>query len=56
LRPYEILSTGQRCGLIEVVSDALSIDAIKRKLGGQTRLIDYFTSEFGQDKRMLKKA
>ena len=26
LKPYEILATGQRCGLIECVSDALSID------------------------------
>jgi len=33
LKPYEILATGARCGLIEVVSDALSIDGIKRKLG-----------------------
>ena len=33
LRPYEILATGVRCGLIEVVSDALSIDAIKKKMG-----------------------
>ena len=56
LKPYEILATGQRCGLIEVVSDALSIDSIKRKLGAQTRLIDYFTSQFGQDKRVLRKA
>jgi phosphatidylinositol 4-kinase len=34
LKPYEILATGKRCGLIEVVQDALSIDSIKRKLGG----------------------
>lgn len=33
LKPYEILATGQRCGLIECVSDALSIDSIKKKLG-----------------------
>jgi phosphatidylinositol kinase/protein kinase (PI-3 family) len=32
LKPYEILATGQRCGLIEVVQDAMSIDSIKRKL------------------------
>lgn len=45
LRPYEILATGQRCGLIEVVQDALSIDSIKRKMGGQqtqATLLDFF--------------
>lgn len=26
LTPYEIIATGQDCGLIEFVSDALSID------------------------------
>lgn len=31
LRPYEIIATGPRCGLIEVVSDALSVHAIKEK-------------------------
>jgi phosphatidylinositol kinase/protein kinase (PI-3 family) len=58
LRPYEILATGQRCGLIEVVSDALSIDSIKRKIGDKARLVDYFTSQFGTDPRskVLRKA
>lgn len=42
MRPYEILATGQRCGLIEMVSDALSIDSIKKRLGQQSRLLDYF--------------
>ncbi len=42
LKPYEILATGARCGLIELVSDALSINDIKRKMGQQTRLIDFF--------------
>lgn len=32
-KPYEILATGARCGLIEVVSDAMSIDGIKKKMG-----------------------
>jgi phosphatidylinositol 4-kinase B len=50
LKPYEILATGARCGLIEVVSDALSIDGIKRKLGQQSRLIDYFYKQFGTKK------
>ena len=42
LRPYEILATGARCGLLEFVTDALSIDSIKKKMGQQAKLIDYF--------------
>ena len=50
LRPYEILATGNRCGLIEVVSDALSIDSIKKKMDKNAQLIDYFTKQFGPKK------
>ena len=32
LTPYEILSTGQDCGIVEFISDAFSIDYIKRKM------------------------
>ena len=42
LRPYEILSTGARCGLIECVTDTLSVDSIKKKLGTNAKLIDFF--------------
>jgi phosphatidylinositol kinase/protein kinase (PI-3 family) len=42
LRTYEILATGPRCGLIEAVSDALSIDSIKKKMGAESKLVDYF--------------
>ena len=33
LKTYEILATGARCGLLEVASDALSVDSIKKKMG-----------------------
>lgn len=33
--------------MIEVVSDALSIDSIKKKMGPQARLMDYFKTQFG---------
>lgn len=33
LKPYEIIATGPNCGLIEVVSDALSVSSIKEKSG-----------------------
>jgi phosphatidylinositol kinase/protein kinase (PI-3 family) len=42
LRTYEILATGPRCGLIEAVSDSLSIDSIKKKMGVDAKLVDYF--------------
>ncbi|CDW71897.1 phosphatidylinositol 4-kinase [Stylonychia lemnae] len=51
LKPYEILATGARCGLLEVVSDALSIDSIKKKMGQQAKLIDYFYKQFGEKKQ-----
>lgn len=59
LRPYEIIATGPRCGLIEVVSDALSIHAIKEKhmeLTGQfSTLNDYFNEQFGQNKKSKRR-
>lgn len=55
LRPYEILATGRRCGLIEVVSDAMSIDSIRKRLGATARLIDYFHQQFGSDQRSKSK-
>ena len=54
LKPYEILATGARCGLIEVVSNALSIDSIKKKMGVQSKLIDYFLKQFGDKKGKSK--
>jgi len=30
LQPYEILATSQDCGLIEFITDALSIDYIRK--------------------------
>jgi phosphatidylinositol kinase/protein kinase (PI-3 family) len=54
LRTYEILATGPRCGLIEAVSDSLSIDSIKKKIGENSRLIDYFYMQFGDTKSKSK--
>ncbi len=50
LRTYEILATGPRCGLIEAVSDSLSIDSIKKKMGVDAKLVDYFHQQFGEVK------
>lgn len=55
VKPYEILATGARCGLIEVATDALSIDSIKKKnQGPMNRLIDYFYNQFGPKKSKSK--
>ena len=51
LKPYEIIGTGQRAGIIEVAIDALSIDSIKKKMGKNSRIIDYFKSQFGSQKK-----
>ena len=49
LKPYEILACGPHCGLIEVVSDALSVSSIKEKTGGANASIsDYFRMQFGK--------
>lgn len=50
MRPYEILATGPNCGLIEVVSDALSIHGVKEKIGPGSVMKDYFKLQFGKEK------
>ena len=43
LNAYEILATGQRCGIIEVCENAYSVSSIKEKLYGKnTKIIDFF--------------
>ena len=53
LKPYEILSTGEGCGIIEFLTDTLSIDYIKRKMytqqGGTQDLLEYFLLNFGKE-------
>ena len=51
LKPYEILSTGQGCGIIEFLPDCLSIDYIKRKIQGLNtgELLDYFVYKYGKE-------
>lgn len=47
LRAYEILSTSHDSGLIETVTDALSIDSIKKQNKKIVTLQDYFFGRFG---------
>ena len=58
LKTYEILATGPRCGLIEVITDAMSLDEIHKKTEGQS-LYDFFVKNFGKGRkksRAFKKA
>ena len=52
VKTYEIIATGPNCGLMEFVSDALSIHGIKEKLkekvGPNPTLRDYFVRQFGR--------
>ena len=51
LSPYEILATSHDCGLIEFVSDALSVDYIRRAMALRYNrtcdLFDFFRKNFG---------
>lgn len=47
LRPYQILSTSSDSGLIETVTDAKSIDSIKKHSPNVVTLQDYFVGRFG---------
>ena len=53
LTPYEILSTGQNCGIVEFIPDALSIDYIKKTLiestGFDMDLADYYRMKYGPE-------
>ena len=57
LRPYEILATGPDCGILECVTDAMSIDSLKKSMPGSlTSLSDFFIWQFGGEKAPAYKA
>jgi len=47
LRPYIVLATSSTTGLIECVTDAISIDSLKKKVPTATSLADYFICAYG---------
>lgn len=49
-KPYEIIATGPNCGLIEAITDSMSIHAVKEKVGPTATLNDYFVKQFGDVK------
>jgi phosphatidylinositol 4-kinase B len=58
VKTYEILATDNNCGIMECINDALSIDAIKKKLpDGLVSLKDFFLYNFGSENtKCYKKA
>lgn len=56
LYAYDIIATGQDCGILECVPDAISIDALKKATERKT-LLEYFIEQYGgEDSRELKAA
>jgi len=54
LKAYEILATGNMCGLVEMNNDTNSIHGIKEKLGESSTLVDYFGVMFGSNRKEKK--
>ena len=55
LTTYEILSTGENCGLVEFIKDSMSIDYIKKKMtevcGRQMDLLQFYKLNFNNPKK-----
>jgi phosphatidylinositol 4-kinase len=47
VRPYHVIVTDRDCGLIECITDTISIDSLKKKFPNFTSLFDYFKTVFG---------
>lgn len=53
MTPYEIISTGPNCGIVEFVKNSMSIDYLKRKMTENSGinpdnvLVDFFKMRFG---------
>lgn len=51
LKDYEIIATGPDCGLLECVTDAMSLDSLKRKYPAiNNSLYHHFRSQYGDEK------
>ena len=55
LKPYRIVSTGSSTGIVQVLNDTMSIDALK-KGKGFTTLSAYFNKTYGSSEELLYKA
>uniref|UniRef100_A0A7S3JSQ7 PI3K/PI4K catalytic domain-containing protein n=1 Tax=Aureoumbra lagunensis TaxID=44058 RepID=A0A7S3JSQ7_9STRA len=48
LRPYECLATGPDAGIVQALSDTVSLDALRRNDDRYTTLLDFFERFFGR--------
>ena len=55
VRNYRIVSTGRTTGIVETITDAMSLDALKKRNEGAT-LRDYFQTTYGASERSLRAA
>lgn len=55
LKPYRIICTGNNTGIVEVLPDAISLDALKRT-PGFTTLTNYFNKTYDASPEQLMKA
>lgn len=55
LKPYKIVSTGSRTGIVQVLPDTLSLDALK-KTRGFVNLPTYFKATYGASGHLLYQA
>eukprot|EP00669_Euglena_mutabilis_P010966 TRINITY_DN5657_c0_g1_i1.p1 TRINITY_DN5657_c0_g1~~TRINITY_DN5657_c0_g1_i1.p1 ORF type:complete len:354 (-),score=62.36 TRINITY_DN5657_c0_g1_i1:38-1099(-) len=57
VRPYEVIAISNSTGIMETVTDAASVDSIKKKLPPNTTLLQYFYHVYGpQDAPAFKMA
>jgi phosphatidylinositol 4-kinase len=52
MRPYTIMCVGGDAGLLECLSDAKSVDEVKKKTDGFASLRDYFERAYGPPQRL----
>jgi len=48
LKPYSVVATSSKTGLIEVVRDSISLDTLKKRIPNVISLQDYFISVYGE--------
>lgn len=52
LRPYSVVATSSTTGLIETIPDAISLDALKKRMPNMSSLEDYFVAVYGDKTSM----
>lgn len=56
LRPYNVIATSAKAGLIEAVPNTVSLDSLKRNDPDYTTLLDFFQRLFGSDTKEFRRA